>query len=207
MRITAVWLLLAALGLSGCATVGRFDGLRLNDDAVYVSDVTPVRQDKSHACGPACVAAVASHWGVRLDEFKAIQPQMPDDATGHDLQALAERLGLQAFAYRGSMDDLRQNLGQGRPLIVMLPMPLLPRGGWLAELVTNTWNEVGPRPAHWVVVVGAIPGSRLIIDDPASGPLLVREDKFIAWWAQKENLCVLIAARGAGSGPSRSTPP
>jgi hypothetical protein len=26
--------------------------------------------------------------------------------------------------------------------------------------------------------------------------LLVRQDKFLAWWAQKENLSVLIATRG-----------
>jgi predicted double-glycine peptidase len=195
MRNTPAGLFFVALALSGCATVGHFKGLGFNDDAVYVSGVTPIRQDKSHACGPACVAAVASHWGITLDDFKAAQPQMPEDATGHDLQALAERLGLQAFAYRGSMDDLRQNLASGRPMIVMLPMPLMPTGGLLPELVFNLWNEIGPRPAHWVVVVGAIKHQQVIIDDPASGPMLVREDKFIDWWAQKENLCVLLAAR------------
>jgi predicted double-glycine peptidase len=195
MRILPASLLFAALGLSGCASVGHFTGLRLNDDAVYVGDVTPVRQDQDHACGPACVAAVASHWGISFAAFKAAQPRMPEDATGHDLEALAGRLGLQAFAYRGSMDDLRQNLASGRPMIVMLPMPMMPRGGWLTETVLNLWNEMGPRPAHWVVVVGAIRHQQLIIDDPASGPMLVREEKFVAWWAQKENLCVLIAPR------------
>ena len=188
-------LLLPMLVLAGCASVTHFDGLRFNDAAVYVNGVTPVRQDQRHACGPACVAAVASHWGVGLDAFGGLQADLSADATGRDLQRLAEKLGLQAFAYRGSMDDLRQNLASGRPVVVMLPMPLLPKGGWLSGAMFNLWNEIGPRPAHWVVVVGTIPGKQVIIDDPASGPLLVREDKFADWWAQKENLSVLIATR------------
>jgi len=192
----ATWILLFALTLTGCASVGHFNGIGLNDDAVYVSGVTPVLQDKSHACGPACVAAVSSYWGVSLEEFKVRQPQLPDDATGHDLQVLAEKLGLQAFAFRGSMEILRQNLASGRPLIVMLPFPMVPRGGLLTRLVLNAWNEIGPRPAHWVVVVGAIKDRQVIIDDPASGPLVVTEEKFADWWAQKDNLCVLIVTRG-----------
>ena len=192
----AFWILLLALALGGCTTVGRFNGLRLNDDALYVSGVTPVLQDKSHACGPACIAAVALYWGVNLDEFKASQPHLAEDATGHDLQVLAEKFGLQAFPFRGSMETLRQNLASGRPMIVMLPMPIVPQGGWVTGLVLNTWNEVGPRPAHWVVVVGAIKDKQVIINDPASGPIVVRQDKFVDWWAQKDNLCVLIVARG-----------
>jgi hypothetical protein len=94
---------------------------------------------------------------------------MPADATGRDLQVLAEGLGLQTFAYRGSMDDLQENLRKGRPLIVMIPQPQLPTGELTAALLLNAWNQWGPRPAHWVVVVGFTKNKAVIIHDPDSG--------------------------------------
>ena len=132
----------------GCASVSSFKGLRFDDDSVYVSGVTPVRQDKNYACGAACVATVAAHWGIGLGEFKARYPSLPADATGRDLQHLATGFGLQAVVYRGSMDDLQQNLADGRPLIVMIPMPLVAKGGLATDLLFNAWNELGPRPSH-----------------------------------------------------------
>lgn len=190
-------LALAALSLAGCASVAAFKGVTLRDDALLVSDVTPVRQDKTYACGAACVASVAAHWGVSLADFKAAIPSAASDATGADLEQMAHRLGLEAFAYEGSVDDLRDNLAQGRPIIAMIPLPLMPRGGFVTAAVLNAWNEIGPRPAHWVTVVGLIGRQHVIVDDPTSGPLLVDAEKFRAWWAEKQNLCVLIARSAA----------
>lgn len=187
-------LLLCSLGVGGCASVGQFKGLTLDADSVYVSGVTPVRQDRNYACGAACFAAVASHWGVDLADFKAKHPRLPADLTGRDLQQLAGEFGLQAIVFRGSIGDLQQNLADGRPVIVMIPMPLVAKGGLATNLLLNAWNEIGPRPPHWVVVVGMVKDRHVIVDDPASGPLLVRREEFEKWWAQKENLCVLIAA-------------
>ena len=194
------------MGLSGCASVANFSGVTLNDDAVYVSGVPPVRQDKDHACGAACVAAVAAHWGVSLADFKTAFPRAPGDATGADLQTIAEKLGLQAFAYTGSMDDLQENLAQGRPVIAMIPVPLIGRGGFVADGILNLWNQVGPRPRHWVVVVGVVGHDSVIIDDPLSGPLRVKQAEFSKWWARNENLCVLIAARAEPSRRVGSNP-
>jgi predicted double-glycine peptidase len=159
-----------------------------------VSGVPPVRQDNEYACGPACVAAVAAHCGIALTDFASGHPQLAGDATGRDLQTLAEELGLQAFVYRGSMNDLQENLMKGRPLIVMIPKPVMEPRGWIATPIVNLWNEFGRRPAHWVVVVGFVEGSQVILHDPASGPLVVKQETFRNWWAKKDNLCVLIAA-------------
>lgn len=186
-------LALGGLLAGGCASVSSFKGLKFDDEAVYVSGVTPVQQDKHYACGAACLATVAAHWGVSLAEFKARYPSLPADTTGKELAALAAGLGLQAIAYQGSMDDLRQNLADGRPLIVMIPMPLVAHGGVASDLLLGAWNELGPRPSHWVVVVGTVRDKSVIVADPASGPLRVRQEEFQQWWAQKANLCVLVA--------------
>ena len=189
------WLLLPTLLLGGCASVTAFKGITLDDESVYVSGLPPIRQDEHYACGAACVAAVAAYWNVSPAEFRAKYPQMPADATGRDLQVLAEGLGLQAFAYRGSMDDLQENLRKGRPVIVMIPQPLLPNGELTSSLLLNAWNRWGPREAHWVVVVGIARNRAVIIHDPYSGPLVVKPETFQAWWEKKGNLTVLMAAR------------
>ena len=172
-----------------------FKGIALDDESVYVSGLPPIRQNEHYACGAACVAAVAAYWNVAPAEFRAKHPQLPADATGRDLQLLAEGLGLQAFAYRGSMDDLEENLRKGRPMIVMISQPLLSNGELTASLLLNAWNRWGPKPAHWVVVVGLAKDKAVFIHDPYSGPLVVQLEAFQAWWAKKDQLTVLIAAR------------
>jgi ABC-type bacteriocin/lantibiotic exporter with double-glycine peptidase domain len=197
-----VFLLAPVALLAGCASVAPFTGVRLHDDALWVSDVPPVRQDPTHACGAACVAAVAAHWGVGLAEFRAAIPQAPNDANADELVAMAQRLGLQAFSYEGSLDDLRENLATGRPVIVMIPLPLAPRGGLVTSALFAAWNEIGPRPPHWVTVVGLFGADRVLINDPASGPLLLDRAAFLTWWARERNICVLIAKT---DGPAVAT--
>ena len=189
------WFLLPALLLGGCASVAPFKGIALGDESVYVSGLPPIKQDKRYACGAACVAAVAGYWGVTPAEFRAKHPAKPEDLTGRDLQVMATALGLQAFAYRGSMDDLQENLRQGRPLIVMIPQPLKPGADLASALLLNTWNQWGPKPAHWVVVVGITKDKTVFLHDPASGPMVVKLDAFQAWWAKKDNLTVLVTVR------------
>ncbi len=187
-------LLLSGLLSGGCTAVAPFKGLGIEDESIYVAGLPPVHQDKRYACGAACVAAVAAYWNTSLTEFRAKRGQMSEDATGQDLQLLAQELGLQAFVYRGSMDDLQENLKKGRPLIVMIPQPVLPTGGLTSVSLLNAWNQWGRKPPHWVVVVGLTKNKSVIIHDPESGPLEIKQETFQTWWTQKGNLTVLIAA-------------
>lgn len=184
----------AALVLTGCASVTGFRGVAIEDEALYVAGVPLVRQDRDYACGAACVAAVASYWGQDLHAFRRHHPRLLIDATGAELQRVAESLGLRAFAYRGSMDDLLDNLRQGRPVIVMIPKPELMPAAGLMRPVLELWNAVGLRAAHWVVAVGTIEGKGVILNDPASGALVVPRRTFERWWEQKDHLSVLIVA-------------
>ena len=186
--------LLFVLLASGCASVAPFNGLAIEDDGVYVAGLPPIHQDKRYACGAACVAAVAAYWNVTLAQFRTARGQMPEDATGHDLQVLAGELGLQAFVYRGSMEDLRYNLRQGRPLIIMIPQPVLPTGGLVSASLLNAWNRWGRKPAHWVVVTGLTKNQSVIVHDPESGPMTISPKSFQTWWAQKDELTILITA-------------
>ncbi len=188
--------------VAGCTSVVPFTGLSLEKASVYVNGVTPVVQDRRFSCGPACLASVGTHWGVSLEQVKAAAAGLGSDSTARDLQTLAARLGLEAFAYRGSMEDLRDNLANGRPLITMIAMPLPPKGDFITSQVLELWNEVGPRPAHWVVVVGTVGERWVIVDDPASGPLAIDADRFHRWWTREGGLAVLVAGpRRPGVSP------
>ena len=174
--------------------MGGFKGIAIDEESVYVSGLPPIKQDNHYACGAACVAAVAAFWSVPLAEFRAKHPLMPAYMTGQELGVLGEEMGLRTFVYRGSMDDLKENLRQGRPLIVMIPQPLIPGGDLTSALLLNAWNQWGPKPAHWVVVMGIAKNKAVIIHDPASGPMVVKMAAFQEWWEQKGNLTVLLAA-------------
>lgn len=193
-------LTLAVLGvfvLGGCSSVDSFRGIPLAGDSLYVSGLPPLRQNAQYACGPVCVAAVATHWGVALVDFKAKCPVAPQDTTGRDLRALAESLGLQAFVFQGSLDDLRDNLRQGRPMIVMLtkpPDPALRQWGLFGGLALAISGQVS-HPPHWVVVIGLIGDHTVIFHDPATGLSQVKTAAFQKWWAEQKNLCVLIARK------------
>jgi len=191
LRLTTI---LAALLLGGCTSVKSFRGLSLTGDSLYVSGLPPLRQNQDYACGPACVAAVAAHWGVGLAEFKAKCPAAPQDTTGPQLRAIAESLGLRGLVYRGSMADLQDNLRQGRPVIVMIPQPPNPglrQAGLIGALALSVSEHV-PHPSHWVVVIGVTGDHQVIVHDPAAGPLQLETAVFEKWWQRMNNLCVLI---------------
>lgn len=195
LRIGAGVLVLLLLG--GCASVSTFRGIPLGGDSLYVSGVPPLRQDAQYACGPASVAPVGVHWGVSIEEFKTRCPAARQDATGPDLRAIAESLGLQAFVFQGKLDDLRDNLRRGRPMIVMITKPPDPalRGVGLLGGLALAISERVAHPPHWVVVVGLLGDREIIVHDPASGPLQIKLAVFHEWWAKQGNLCVLIARK------------
>ena len=185
---------LAALLMGGCTSVKSFRGLSLSGESLYVSGVPPLRQNQDYACGPACVAAVAAHWGVGLAEFKARCPAAPQDTTGPDLRAIAGSLGLRGLVYQGSLADLQDNLRQGRPVIVMIPQPpdpALRQAGFIGALALSVSEHV-PHPSHWVVVIGVTADHQVIVQDPAAGPLQLEATTCEKWWQGMKHLCVLI---------------
>src|SRR5581483_4511595 len=132
-------------------------------------DVPFVKQEKD-GCGAASIAMVMQYWWKQ-------QGRPPDDSAQesqiqHSLytesvhgiysSAVAQYLqqhGFRTFAFHGQLEDLKQHLEKGRPLIVAL-RPLH-----------------GSSSLHYVVVAGIDSSQRLVlINDPAQRKLL-KEDQ------------------------------
>jgi ABC-type bacteriocin/lantibiotic exporter with double-glycine peptidase domain len=106
-------------------------------------------------CGAAVLAMVLQFWGrpVSQDDVAAelFEPELRG-IRGSRLADLARKHGFTAMAYEGDLAQLREYLGRGRPLIV-------------------AWKMRGDR-FHDVVVVGFDEArNRVVVNDPAEGPL------------------------------------
>ncbi|HKK28027.1 MAG TPA: cysteine peptidase family C39 domain-containing protein [Gemmatimonadota bacterium] len=116
-----------------------------------VLDVPYVSQTEE-LCGGAAVAMVFRFWGRASLDAQAFAPLVDDSARGIRtgvLQQAVRRLGWRSLAYRGSLEGLRDQVGRGRPLIVLL--------------------RVSPDRWHYVVVV-AVGEDRVLVHDPARAP-------------------------------------
>jgi len=96
----------------------------------YISDVPFFPQTK-YQCGPASLASVLNYHGCRVTPGKIAEAIYENQLKGTlsiDLVLYAQRLGLNARAYRGNLADLKGSVSKDRPLIVFqdLGSPLLP---------------------------------------------------------------------------------
>lgn len=110
MRGIAFALLVAFVVMSGVARAG--------DDVLQV----PFIAQKPHYCGPAALAMLANYYGhsVSQDEI-AGAIYLPDigGTLTSELGDYARRFKLWVRQYHGSVDDLRQKLSAGVPLLVL----------------------------------------------------------------------------------------
>jgi len=129
-------------------------------------DVPFVKQEKE-GCGAASIAMVMQFWQqqqgrpvAEASDASHIQ-QTLYSKKGHgiyasDLEAYFQQNSFRTFAFRGELQDLKQHLEKGRPLIVALK----PNGAAL----------------HYVVVTGLDwEHSLVIVNDPAQRKLLKQD--------------------------------
>jgi ABC-type bacteriocin/lantibiotic exporter with double-glycine peptidase domain len=150
-------------------------------------DVPYVRQQRN-GCGAACVAMVMQYWNkargreAALDSAEILRALYNPDAHGvyaSRMESYLREHGFRTFAFRGTMEDLRQHLADGRPLIVCLAP-----GGRGA-------------PLHYVVVAGFNPAQQtILVNDPARRKLLAMDRaRFTKEWAAAQDWTLLAVPR------------
>jgi predicted double-glycine peptidase len=152
----------------------------------------PFIKQTTEGCGSASIAMLLEYWiahgtavSAGRDDADAIQRQLYS-RKGHgifasDVERYLKESGFRVFALRGTWDDLREHLAQGRPLIISL--------------------EPGSTraPLHYVVVTGMDwQRDAVFVNDPARGKLLRMErPEFEKEWLAARNWMLLAVPANA----------
>lgn len=137
--------------------------------------VVPFVPQKKDTCGAAALTMVLRFWGGTADPdaiaSELLAPGL-HGIKGSALEAFARRHGFTAIAHEGDLDQLRDYVGKGRPMIVSL--------------------DAGRGRFHDLVVVG-FEDERVIVHDPAEGAgrrLVLRD--FEKRWAGAGHFALLV---------------
>jgi ABC-type bacteriocin/lantibiotic exporter with double-glycine peptidase domain len=153
--------LVALAGMTAC-TLPYTGGARAVSPADvgegwYRATATPVvRQRKQTDCGLAALAMVAGAWGQPWSVAQ-LDDQLPPTDHGLKLGALrdlAQTLGFEAYAIKGTPDDLAHELSAGRPVVLGLILPF----------------DREHNASHYEVAIAMNPRDGTVVTiDPASG--------------------------------------
>jgi predicted double-glycine peptidase len=151
---------------SGCATVDNVSEVQRRSDLHLVRNV-PFFPQEDYQCGPASLAAVLNYQGASAtsDEVaRAIYSRSARGTLNIDMVLYAQSRGLRAAQYKGGLDDLREQIDAGRPLIV---------------LVDYGFSVI--RADHFMVVVGYNDEGVIVNSGRQEGAFIAWDDFVRAW--------------------------
>jgi predicted double-glycine peptidase len=167
---------------SGCATVGNVPEAQKRSDLHLVRNV-PFFPQEEYQCGPASLAAVLNYRGVSVtpDEVaRAIYSRSARGTLNIDMVLYAQSRGLRASQYKGGLDDLREQIDAGRPLIV---------------LVDYGFSVI--RADHFMVVVGYNNEGVMVNSGRREGEFIARDD-FVKAWEKTGYWTLLVQPKATG---------
>ncbi len=127
----------------------------------------PFFPQEEFQCGPASLAGVLNYYGLRITPAEIAAEVFSRSARGTldmDMVFYAQRKGMKAEQYTGSLEDLQGNVDSRRPLIV-----LIDQGFWVYQ------NN------HFMVVVGYDQGG-IIVNSGKEENKFISLDSFLNTW-------------------------
>lgn len=143
-----------------------------------LSDVPYVHQIRNY-CGPAALTSVLNFWGFATDQ-KAVGKAVFDNAlqatNGADMMLYARQKGFSAYSWNSDLDDLKEKLALGVPVIILQD------------------SSTSDRSGHYRVATGYDDSAHAIyVDDPYEPESKsMPYDKFAALWDRHGNWALLI---------------
>jgi predicted double-glycine peptidase len=89
----------------------------------HIIQNVPFYPQEAYQCGPASLAGVLNHWRVPVKPDDIAKDIFSKNARGTlsiDMVIYAQKKGLSALQYKGSLEDLKKNIDAGYPLIVLV---------------------------------------------------------------------------------------
>jgi peptidase C39-like protein len=105
-------------------------------DSSHQHVAVPFFPDDTDQCGPATLASVLTYWGIQTDPRTLKEEIYLPKLKGTlplDLLLAAQARGFKAEIYQGSLDDLKSELKEGRPLVALLDLgfAIFPQGHYV----------------------------------------------------------------------------
>ena len=142
-------------------------------------------------CGAQALAAILAFDDPEIDPAALAEalPWHDEGATPVHLLLEARRRGREATIASGSPDDLAEQIGAGRPVLVMIDA---------APEVRTLLARIPTTPVmHWSVVSGvALDGEHVLLAAPASHHHIVDRADFLRRWARSD-YCLIRLRRAA----------
>lgn len=163
---------LAFFFLNGCASYIQSP----ENNAVMIRNL-PFYPQESYQCGPSSLASVLDFWGIDITPeaiAKEIYSESVRGTLNIDMVIYAEKKGLKAIQYNGSIDDLKKNIASGIPLIV-----LVDQGFSIYQA------------NHFMVVVG-FNEDGLLVNSGKYQEKFMQMDDFLNSWQKTKNWTLLI---------------
>ena len=140
----------------------------------------PYTKQMPNYCGPASLCSLLTFWNVKTDQ-KDIGSRVYDDGThgtnAGDLLMYCRERGLSAYSMNGTLDDLKQFISQGYPIIVL--------------------QNMSPHDAsgHYRVTIGYDDqtGTITFQDSMTPDPVLMKYSDFDALWGRRGRWAMLVA--------------
>jgi ABC-type bacteriocin/lantibiotic exporter with double-glycine peptidase domain len=90
---------------------------------VHLIENVPFFPQEEYQCGPASLAGVLNYYGLKISPEEIANEIYSKSARGTltiDMVLFAQKIGMSAKQYSGSLDDIRKNIDNKNPVIVMI---------------------------------------------------------------------------------------
>lgn len=148
----------------------------VESDQEHIIENVPFYSQETYQCGPVSLASVLNYWGINItpqDIAKEIYSEAARGTLNIDMVLYAQRKGLNAIQYKGSIEDLKKNVESGYPVII------------LVDYGFSLYNA-----NHFMVVVGYNEHGLTVNSGKDKGKFISAEDFLKAW--EKTNYWTLL---------------
>ena len=142
----------------------------------------PIVEQENNLCGAASLAMVFKYWGKNISQYSVsdkIFDPFHKGILSNDLKSFSEKMGFLAFIYQGEINNIKENIKKGRPLIAAI-------------------RSQAPSGFHYVVIVGFDEELALIfVNDPYLGKMnRMSVQDFSERWKGADYWTLLLLPKG-----------
>lgn len=145
--------------------------------SAFVLDSVPFFPQEDFQCGPASLASVLNYHGISVQPSEVASAIYSKSARGTltiDMILYSQKQGLKADQYSGSIDDLKNKLKNGYPLIVM-----------------SDFGFSAIQMNHFMVVTG-YNDEGVVVNSGKSRSVLITYSNFASSWNRTKNWTLWI---------------